>query len=122
MPTFSQVLSIHEGYDNVKQKFVSSWVDNMSTRVMMSKGDYDPATETFTYASEYEAIPGMKTKIREVLKIVDNNHHTFEWYEDRGGPGSENDGDQPHAFFTQVLFASTSNPKKTGQCSPLRWV
>jgi len=26
--------------------------------LMMSEGDYDPATKTFTYASEYEAIPG----------------------------------------------------------------
>jgi hypothetical protein len=30
-------------------------------------------------------MPGMKQKVREVIKIVDNNHHTFEWYEDRGG-------------------------------------
>jgi Protein of unknown function (DUF1579) len=74
-----------EGYDNVKKKFVGTWMDNMGTGVMMSEGDYDPATKTFTYASEYEAIPGMKTKIREVVKIVDKDHHTFEWYEDRGG-------------------------------------
>jgi hypothetical protein len=74
-----------DGYDNVKKKFVGTWMDNMGTGVMMSEGDYDPATKTFTYASEYEAIPGMKTKIREVVKVVDKNHHTFEWYENRGG-------------------------------------
>ena len=74
-----------DGYDNVKKKFVGTWMDNMGTGVMMSEGDYDPATKTFTYASEYEAIPGMKTKIREVVKIVDKDHHIFEWYEDRGG-------------------------------------
>jgi hypothetical protein len=74
-----------DGYDNVKKKFVGAWIDNMGTGVMMSQGDYDPATKTFTYASEYEAIPGMKQKIREVIKIVDKDHHTFEWYEDRGG-------------------------------------
>ncbi len=27
----------------------------------------------------------MKQKIREVIKIVDKDHHIFEWYEDRGG-------------------------------------
>jgi hypothetical protein len=74
-----------DGYDNVKKKFVGSWVDNMGTGIMFSEGDYDPATKTFTYTSEYEAVPGMKQKIREVVKIVDKNHHTFEWYEDRGG-------------------------------------
>jgi hypothetical protein len=74
-----------EGYDNVKKKFVGSWVDNMGTGIMFSEGDYDPATKTFTYTSEYEGIPGMKQQIREVLKVTDNNHMTFEWYENRGG-------------------------------------
>jgi hypothetical protein len=74
-----------EGYDNVKKKFIGTWVDNMGTGIMMSEGAYDPATKTFTYTGEYEGIPGMKTKIREVMKIVDKDHHNFEWYEDRGG-------------------------------------
>jgi hypothetical protein len=74
-----------EGYDNVKKKFVGTWADNMGTGIMMSEGTYDPATKTFTYTGEYEAIPGMKQKIREVVKIVDKDHHTFEWYEDHGG-------------------------------------
>jgi hypothetical protein len=74
-----------DGYDNVKKKFVGSWIDNMGTGIMFSEGTYDPATKTFTYNSEYEAVPGMKTPIREVIKITDNNHHTLEWYENRGG-------------------------------------
>jgi len=74
-----------EGYDNVKKKFVGTWVDNMGTGIMMSEGSYDPATTTFTYTGEYEAIPGMKQKIREVMKIADKDHMSFEWYEDRGG-------------------------------------
>jgi len=74
-----------EGYDNVKKKFVGTWVDNMGTGIFMAEGDYDPATKTFTYNSEMEPIPGMKTKVREVVKIVDKDHHTLEWYEDRGG-------------------------------------
>ncbi|MEY2491240.1 MAG: hypothetical protein QOH24_191 [Verrucomicrobiota bacterium] len=74
-----------EGYDNVKQKFVSTWTDNMGTGITLSEGTYDPATKTFTYTSEMEPMPGMKTKVREVLKVADKNHHNFEWYEDRGG-------------------------------------
>ena len=73
-----------DGYDNVKKKFISSWIDNMGTGIEFSEGTYDPATKTFTYTSEMEAVPGMKTKVREVLKIADKDHHTFEWYEDRG--------------------------------------
>jgi hypothetical protein len=74
-----------EGYDNAKKKFVGSWIDNMGTGIMFSEGDYDPATKTFTYTSEFEAMPGLKQQIREVLKLVDDNHMTFEWYENRGG-------------------------------------
>ena len=74
-----------DGYDNVKKKFVSSWIDNMGTGIQFSEGTYDPATKTFTYTSEIEMIPGMKTPVREVIKVPDNNHMTLEWYENHGG-------------------------------------
>src|ERR1700730_6557687 len=74
-----------EGYDNVKKKFVGTWADNMGTSIMMSEGTYDPATQTFTYTGEYEAIPGMKQKIREMVKIADKDHMSLEWYENQGG-------------------------------------
>jgi hypothetical protein len=74
-----------EGYDNAKKKFVASWIDNMGTGIMALEGDYDAASKSLTYRAEFEFMPGMKMKVREVIKLVDNNHHTFEWYEDRGG-------------------------------------
>ena len=74
-----------EGYDNAKKKFVSSWIDNMSTMIMNSEGTYDPGSKTFNYNAECEMMPGKTTKIREVIKIVDNDHHTFEWYDDSRG-------------------------------------
>ena len=74
-----------EGYDNVKKKFVGTWMDNMGTAIMMSEGTYDPATKSFTYTSEMEPLPGMKTQVREVLKLTDNTHMNFEWYENQGG-------------------------------------
>ena len=74
-----------EGYDNVKKKFVGTWMDNMGTGIMMSEGTYDEASKTFTYTSEYEAMPGMKQQIREVVKLTDKNHMMLEWYEMRGG-------------------------------------
>lgn len=73
-----------EGYDNVKKKFVSTWIDNMGTMIMVSEGTYDPTSKAFTYTANCEMMPGMPVKIREVIKVVDKDHHTFEWYEDRG--------------------------------------
>src|SRR5437588_2779386 len=74
-----------EGYDNVKKKFVASWIDNMGTGIEFSEGSYDPATKSFTYTSEMEPVPGMKTSIREVIKIADDSHMMLEWYENQGG-------------------------------------
>ena len=75
-----------EGYDNAKKKFVSSWIDNMSTMIMNSEGTYDAATKTFTYTAQCEMMPGKMTKIRELIKVVDKDHHTFEWYDNSQGP------------------------------------
>jgi Protein of unknown function (DUF1579) len=74
-----------EGYDNVKKKFVASWIDNMGTGIQFSDGSYDPATKTFTYTSEMEMMPGMKTPVREEIKVTDKDHMTLEWYENHGG-------------------------------------
>jgi uncharacterized protein DUF1579 len=74
-----------EGYDNVKKKFVASWVDNMGTGIAFSEGTYDPASKAFTYNLEMEPVPGMKSQVREVLKVPDNNHMMLEWYENQGG-------------------------------------
>jgi uncharacterized protein DUF1579 len=73
-----------DAYDNVKKKFVSGWVDNMGTGIMITEGTYDAAAKTITYDGEFEMMPGMKSKVREVIKLTDKDHMTMEYYEDRG--------------------------------------
>jgi hypothetical protein len=72
------------GYDNVKKKFVSAWIDNFGTGILISMGDFDPAAKTLTYTAEYEPAPGMKTKTREVNTMTDSDHHSMVYYEMRG--------------------------------------
>ncbi len=74
-----------EGYDNAKKKFVSAWIDNMGTGILMSEGTYDAATKTFTYTSEVEMLPGQKVPARETVKVIDKDHHVLEWYETKNG-------------------------------------
>jgi hypothetical protein len=74
-----------DAYDNAKQKFVSTWMDNVGTGIMMSEGTYDPATKSLTYTGEFQMAPGMKEQIKSVIKLTDKDHMTFEWYENRGG-------------------------------------
>jgi len=74
-----------EGYDNVKKKFVESWIDNMGTGIESAEGTYDPGTKTFNYTAEIEPMPGMKQQVREVIKIADKDDMSLEWYENHGG-------------------------------------
>ena len=74
-----------EGYDNVKKKYVATWLDNMGTGIIFMEGSYDAATKSLTYIGEYEPVPGMKTKARQVIKYIDQDHRNVEWFENRGG-------------------------------------
>ena len=99
-----------DGFDNVKKKFVSSWVDNMGTGIMLSEGTYDPATKTITYTSEEEPMPGMKMKVRELVKLTDKDHHTFEFYEDHGD-GTEMKTMEITSTRAKIIAASSTDLK-----------
>ncbi len=75
------------GYDNVSGQFVSTWLDNMSTGIMYMTGSYDAASRSFTYSAEVPDTmqPSSKVKVREVVRVVDDNQHVMEMYETRGG-------------------------------------
>lgn len=77
----------YSGYDNVTGKYFSTWTDNMSTGLFVSEGEYDPATKTYTYRAEMPdpVQGGAKVPIREVVRVVDADHHVFEMYETREG-------------------------------------
>src|SRR6185295_18628018 len=40
------------GYDNLKKKYVGSWIDSMGTGIMQSEGTYDPSKKTITYSMQ----------------------------------------------------------------------
>lgn len=77
----------YTGYDNVTGKYYSSWMDSGSTGLFVSYGDYDPATRTYTFTGEMTdpAAGGAKIPVRQLVRIVDNDHHVFDMYETRGG-------------------------------------
>ena len=74
-----------EGYDNIKQRFVSVWIDNASTSVTVFEGTYDAPSRTFTYIAETAPQPGKRTKVREQIKLIDSDHYTLEWFEEHAG-------------------------------------
>ncbi len=64
-------------YDAAKKKFVSVWVDSMSTTPLMMEGDYDKETKTLTMSGEGPGMDGNLMKYKTTTKHVDKDHHTF---------------------------------------------
>ena len=68
------------GYDNVKKEYIGSWMDTSSTGAMNSTGQYDAATKAWTMKGSFLEPSGKAIPTRQVIKIVDPNTHTFEFY------------------------------------------
>ena len=69
------------GYDNVTKKFVSTWMDNMGTGIMMSEGTADAAGKVITFTgSMADPMTGKLKKYRMVTTVADDDHHVFEMY------------------------------------------
>jgi hypothetical protein len=74
------------GYDNAKKKYSVVWIDSMSTSIMFTTGTYDAATKTFTYRNEdVDPFSGTMMKSRDIVRIVDADHHRLEMYKQPPG-------------------------------------
>jgi len=69
------------GYDNIKKEYVSTWLDSMSTGIMMSMGKGETGGKSFTFSGEYKDPKGQTRKNREVLRFQDPNKVVAEMYE-----------------------------------------
>ena len=71
------------GYDNIKGKYVSVWMDNMGTMMMVSEGTCDDEGQTITFVSEPYQNPftGQKTRLKSVYRIVSNDKYVLSMYE-----------------------------------------
>lgn len=63
------------GYDNIKKKYVHSWLDNMGTGLHYAEASYDAGAKTFTFMGESPDPMAWKfVKSRGVEKWTDNDH------------------------------------------------
>jgi hypothetical protein len=75
------------GYDNVRQKYRSVWIDDMSTTMVTSEGDADAAGKIFTFGGEYAcAMTGEKNKKSTLIyRIINKDKHVFEMHDPAQG-------------------------------------
>jgi hypothetical protein len=74
------------GYDNQKKKYISGWIDDMSSGLMMAEGDADASGRVITVNAEcVDPMTNQKKQTRMVMTIVSNDRHTVEMF----GPGMD---------------------------------
>ena len=68
------------GYDNHTKKYVSIWIDSMSTGIYYFEGTASPDGKTITQKSNYDDPVRGPTVWRSVTRIVDDNTLWYEMY------------------------------------------
>jgi len=71
------------GYDNMKKKYFSTWIDSMSTMMMKSEGT--KSGNTLTLMGSMPDPMGHESKTREVVTHTDADHMKYEMYCDMMG-------------------------------------
>ena len=69
------------GFDNHKKEFVSTWIDNMGSGIMVMNGTWDSASKTITFKGNY-IDPGTKQNcdMRETFQIVDDSTQVLQMF------------------------------------------
>jgi hypothetical protein len=76
----------YTGYDNIKKKYIGSWMDNMSTSMMVSSGTANADGKSYTFTSSMDdPMTGKSSPVKETLTVVDADHHMLEMW----GPGPD---------------------------------
>ncbi len=68
------------GYDNMKKKIISFWVDSTSTAFFLTEGMLDAATKTATETGNWADPMGGTMGVKAVTKMVTPDEYTYEMY------------------------------------------
>lgn len=73
-------------YDNAKKMFVSSWIDNMGSGMLIQTGTWDEGTKTINFSGKsVDPMTGKDMDMRQTLQWIDDNHQKMEMYMQMGG-------------------------------------
>jgi hypothetical protein len=66
-----------DGYDPARKKYVSIWVDSMSTAPLIFEGSYDKAKSALVMTGEGPGPDGKPTRYRSVTEVKDRDTMVF---------------------------------------------
>jgi hypothetical protein len=71
----------YTGYDNYKKQYIGVWMDTMSTTMMASTGTADASGKKLSFTGSMDDfMTGKVCEFKEVLTVVDADHHSFEMW------------------------------------------
>lgn len=70
----------YTGYDNIKKQYIGTWMDSMSTSVMMSTGKPTGDKVWEFNSSVDDPVSGKTLPVREKVSVTDDDHHTMEMW------------------------------------------
>jgi hypothetical protein len=68
-------------FDNATKEFINTWIDNMGTGIMSSKGKFNEATNKVEMEGTYvDPMTGNDEPFKQTMEIVDDDHQLFEMF------------------------------------------
>ncbi len=68
-------------YDNAKKAFITTWVDNMGTGIMVLEGTWDDKTKTLNLkGKQTDPTNGKEMMVRETFQIIDDDKQKMEMF------------------------------------------
>ena len=69
------------GYDNMKKKFITFWIDNSSTAFFLTEGILDESAKTMTETGLWpDPMTGGTMKVKAITKMISPDEFTYELY------------------------------------------
>ena len=69
-----------DGYDNLRKKYVTTWIDTMGTGIFSMEGTASADGKTITLKGQHAEAGGGQMTHRALWKMLDNNTQVFEMY------------------------------------------
>jgi len=69
-----------DGYDNLRKRYVTTWIDTMGTGIFQMEGTASADGKTITLKGRHDEPGGGQMTHRAVWKIVDSNTQSFDMY------------------------------------------
>ena len=69
-------------YDNATKEYIATWIDNMGTGMIVSRGKFDKATNSITFkGTSVDPVTGKNKDIKEVITYIDENTQKMEMFD-----------------------------------------